>query len=205
MHPYSEGLRRFFQSKTPERFRKSCLKKTFTDLFPINHHVLVNAGHIGEGLLHPTPEVTGVALLPLLLGNNLIWNSRIKIPKLNILTVLQMHYNSPLSWCDSFLPRAVESWESGHLESEHTHTHNQYLWYLTGIWKHLNLSKLWIQVLGPEEVISPNCPLLSFQHQCRVSCHIHTWWFVCVKWSAVVWFNVGRGIVRLSSGSVLTV
>ena len=111
MHPYSEGLRRFFQSKTPERFRKSCLKKTFTDLFPINHHVLVNAGHIGEGLLHPTPEVTGVALLPLLLGNNLIWKSRIKIPKLNILTVLQMHNNSPSSWCDSFLPRAVESWD----------------------------------------------------------------------------------------------
>lgn len=49
------------------------IKKTFTDLFPITHHVLVNAGHTGEVRLYPTPEATGMALLlPLLFGNDLV-------------------------------------------------------------------------------------------------------------------------------------
>lgn len=59
MHPYSEGLWRFFKAQK--------------DLFPITHHVLVNAGHTGEVRLYPTPEATGMALLlPLLLGNDLV-------------------------------------------------------------------------------------------------------------------------------------
>lgn len=73
MHPYSEGLWRFLKAQ------KIMIKKTFTDLFPITHRVLVNAGHTGEVRLYPTPEATGMALLlPLLLGNDLVWKSRVK-------------------------------------------------------------------------------------------------------------------------------
>ena len=83
------------------------------------------------------------------------------------------------------------------------HTHNQYLC-LTDFLEHINLLKLWVEVLGPEEMISPNWTLLIFQHRgvlrCRTLNRNHTWWVVGVKWSALVWLNVGSVIVNHSSG-----